>query len=758
MLTPLINLITTTPGNLVYHLVLTFAAAAGLQGIILHQDAHSRTRGRRLLLALGIVLACQLILFAASGLTGPNVDWGYYLPPLDRALAAISLVWIAWIWVFPDPQPRVDSNISILNLVLVIFFFASLMGRTAGDAVNFNATLFNQLWAAVLLVICAAAMVLLVLRRPETWVMGLIFMSINLLGAAAHLAFGVQEQDYAGLIRLAQLASYPLLPSLARRLQSGRKAGLPGGVSPADEFKGWLELAASPGTALPVLLRKLAEAHGADAACLVNSAGTGVRLVHGLDLKRGVSLRELDLQYGQVPALSDALQQAHPLRLAENGAPTPDLETWSTLLGAQPVKQLMAVPLNLAESPLAGLVLLSFNALPAWDEQKLEDFEAFSEPVGTYLSGQAAPPPGQLQQELEATRTALQQLQAEYDRLKEQPAASPELVAELEAVLARQQETQAAMQLLEEENRQLLEMIERARAESAQPSQDVEALTAELHAAQMETARLRARLSEAGQAIADLQRRLEQQPGGQPVFADPSLLNSLNGILHDLRQPLSAVIGYTDMLLEQSVGTLGALQQRFLQRIRTSSERMDIALNDLVQLRSLQQEPPASPGPVDLISVVDQLLAEMRPSIQARQLSLSIDLHADLPPVRCERNALRQVLTHLLWNAREVTPAGGQLAVQGCIERDPGTGAWVELRVTDQGGGVPQALLPHLFDPDYRADQPVIPGLAESAFGLWLSRTLIHAAGGQIWAESHDGGTTFILRLPATTRMTGSSA
>ncbi|HPO59335.1 MAG TPA: hypothetical protein PLV53_10865, partial [Anaerolineaceae bacterium] len=70
----------------------------------------------------------------------------YYLPPLDRALAAISLVWIAWIWVFPDPQPRVDSNISILNLVLVIFFFASLMGRTAGDAVNFNATLFNQLW------------------------------------------------------------------------------------------------------------------------------------------------------------------------------------------------------------------------------------------------------------------------------------------------------------------------------------------------------------------------------------------------------------------------------------------------------------------------------------------------------------------------------------------------------------------------------------------------------------------------------------
>ena len=70
MLTPLINLITTTPGNLVYHLVLTFAAAAGLQGIILHQDAHSRTRGRRLLLALGIVLACQLILFAASGLTG----------------------------------------------------------------------------------------------------------------------------------------------------------------------------------------------------------------------------------------------------------------------------------------------------------------------------------------------------------------------------------------------------------------------------------------------------------------------------------------------------------------------------------------------------------------------------------------------------------------------------------------------------------------------------------------------------------------
>ena len=161
---------------------------------------------------------------------------------------------------------------------------------------------------------------------------------------------------------------------------------------------------------------------------------------------------------------------------------------------------------------------------------------------------------------------------------------------------------------------------------------------------------------------------------------------------------------------------------------------------------------------MDLISVVDQLLAEMRPSIQARQLSLSIDLHADLPPVRCERNALRQVLTHLLWNAREVTPAGGQLAVQGCIERDPGTGAWVELRVTDQGGGVPQALLPHLFDPDYRADQPVIPGLAESAFGLWLSRTLIHAAGGQIWAESHDGGTTFILRLPATTRMTGSSA
>ncbi len=130
----------------------------------------------------------------------------------------------------------------------------------------------------------------------------------------------------------------------------------------------------------------------------------------------------------------------------------------------------------------------------------------------------------------------------------------------------------------------------------------------------------------------------------------------------------------------------------------------------------------------------------------------NITLHLDLPkkvaPVNADREALQQILIHLLQNAGAATPVEGtiRLKVQTTSE---GGKDYVLIQVTDSGGGIPEADLPRVFTRLYRADNVLIQGVGDTGVGLSIAKTLTEAQHGRIWVESEPRvGATFSVLLP----------
>ena len=127
-------------------------------------------------------------------------------------------------------------------------------------------------------------------------------------------------------------------------------------------------------------------------------------------------------------------------------------------------------------------------------------------------------------------------------------------------------------------------------------------------------------------------------------------------------------------------------------------------------------------------------------------------MHLDLPksvaPVNADREALQQILIHLLQNAGAATPIEGTVGLKVQTTTDNGQG-YVMIQVTDSGGGIPEEDLPRVFTRLYRADNVLIQGVGDTGVGLSIAKTLTEAQHGRIWVESERGvGATFNVLLP----------
>ncbi|NQZ99081.1 MAG: ATP-binding protein, partial [Myxococcales bacterium] len=125
---------------------------------------------------------------------------------------------------------------------------------------------------------------------------------------------------------------------------------------------------------------------------------------------------------------------------------------------------------------------------------------------------------------------------------------------------------------------------------------------------------------------------------------------------------------------------------------------------------------------------------------QLRSVTLFSDAHDALPDVRIEEDRLRQVVVNLTLNAIDATPGGGAVRLEAKAR-----GAEVELRVSDEGAGVPEPLRERIFEPFFstRADRP-------GGLGLSITRRIAEEAGGSVEVgDAPGGGATFCVRLPA---------
>ena len=255
--------------------------------------------------------------------------------------------------------------------------------------------------------------------------------------------------------------------------------------------------------------------------------------------------------------------------------------------------------------------------------------------------------------------------------------------------------------------------------------------------------------------------RLENEACVVLVFHDVTAIRRLEkvrkdfvaNVSHELRTPLTSIKGYVEALLD-GVKDHPDEAQRFLHIILKQSDRLNLILDDLLQLSQIESgQVLFKRDPVSLRSVVERTVALIQPILDKKDHHLDVSLQATLPSVLGDEERLVQVLTNLLDNAVKYTPPCGTIVIAARHLDVAQTGApsdQVELSVSDNGIGIPEADRPRVFERFYRVDKARSRELGGTGLGLAIVKHIIvegHA--GQIWVEPNQPvGTRFVMTLP----------
>jgi hypothetical protein len=213
-------------------------------------------------------------------------------------------------------------------------------------------------------------------------------------------------------------------------------------------------------------------------------------------------------------------------------------------------------------------------------------------------------------------------------------------------------------------------------------------------------------------------------------------------ISHDLRAPLM-VIQLQSHLLAKGLakGAPGDKLWKSVQTVGKSVRRMNVMIEDLVdsarvETKQLELEPQA----LGLRAYLRELLESAEGVVDAQRIRLEIP--ESLPPVAADPDRLERILFNLLTNAQKYSPPGRPVTVSAVVRQEQ-----IEVTIEDQGPGIPEDELPQLFDRFFRSRaNRQIKGIG---LGLFITRMLVEAHGGRIWAESEPGrGSRFRFTLP----------
>src|SRR5690606_14413885 len=214
-------------------------------------------------------------------------------------------------------------------------------------------------------------------------------------------------------------------------------------------------------------------------------------------------------------------------------------------------------------------------------------------------------------------------------------------------------------------------------------------------------------------------------------------------VSHELRSPLTSILGYAQTLLEDPPEN-PEQRQRFLTMIVRDAERMGRLVDDLLNLSRIEsgQAAPRFEG-VNLHNLVGRVLTQLRDQAAHNQVRLLNDVPVDLR-AECDPVQIEQVVYNLVLNGVQYTPPGGEVAVAG----RHGSGTAI-LVVRDTGIGIPPADLPRIFERFYRVDKARSRATGGTGLGLSIVKHIVDAHGGRVSVESQVGhGTAFTVELP----------
>jgi len=331
----------------------------------------------------------------------------------------------------------------------------------------------------------------------------------------------------------------------------------------------------------------------------------------------------------------------------------------------------------------------------------------------------------------EQARIKMQSLEAEQNRLREAlNMARSKYLVDLEKqrkILTEYRKAQTRITSLEKETERLKTDLTREEETAENKSKQ---LATELRMVLGELAETRTHLSD-----------LQSKHGGS--MSSKEIVEDYFALLQSLQKPLTSMKGYASLLMGESVGLLGTMQRKFLERIQ-------ISISDITQL--LEEQPSLSTGnPVstnknycDLSQCLEEVTSELNPEIASKNLSFEIELPDNLPQINCPSEDLRPNLQLLLLHAIIGSDPDEEISI-AAVTQAGNQDQFILLSIADRGKGIPDEKLDLVFTPaaEHVQDDPDIINLSEV-------KNFCQNHGGKVWIYSQVGkGSTVSILIPA---------
>jgi signal transduction histidine kinase len=701
----LVQLLTESPGSIVYHLI-TLMAMQAVLGIALWQWRRNPadTFARRLTWAAAGVLLSRLAILAAVPLSGDGTTAPAILPPLEQAVHAVTAVLLVWALAPHMPHlPRLGD----VMLVMILIFTGIMYAFFAQDwyfrfiqeplAGGYNESQQAMVWGIFQLAILVTGLILIALGRPRDWWLRAITLLLLFLAHLAHFAgypITVVTTDIAYWVRLGSLMAFPLVAVLAYRhnlaeLVAAQMASRP----PAEQLAHYLSLSRNLIASLDSdrtlraavdVIANLIPAPLVALATLAPDDANHLRLIAGRLPAENNERTHWSLALADWPSFRLALQQQQSIELTPNGLGARQLHELYRELGVEELGALMVTPLIAGRSELGVLLLAAEKGREHWpapdkalipfvaayvaqaihNTQTHQQLLRHTSPAGPAgPTGDPAANNGRLltsEREREEALAEVETLSVRLDQTRILLLAEQQRARDLAASLAetRQATSDERIALLEDEVATLREALLEAEEAMALASAGEGGLTPEW--VMMAITRYSGELEEAQARI----QQLEQEWVRRDLQEYHEVLLSL---VQELRTPLTSIGAYTELLAAETMGILGAKQLSVLRRFDANISHMEVLLEQIIQLIAASNRPlPSGTEAVDVRETIETAVSNSIiqggiPQFREKGLRLALDLAEPLPASPAGRDVLYQILINLLRYACFVSPPKGAL-------------------------------------------------------------------------------------------------
>ncbi|MEW6202950.1 MAG: ATP-binding protein [bacterium] len=221
----------------------------------------------------------------------------------------------------------------------------------------------------------------------------------------------------------------------------------------------------------------------------------------------------------------------------------------------------------------------------------------------------------------------------------------------------------------------------------------------------------------------------------------------LSTVSHELKTPLTTIMGYVSMMLHGSFGSLSDDMRISLEVVLRRARNLQQLISDLLSLSQIEA------GKIEIRKQYIDLTKELRSieevfadRLKEKNLTLSVLIRHRLPRVNADGDRINQVLFNLVGNAVKFTSPGGKITVSAAHQLESNS---VLFTVADTGIGIPKLELEHIFKPFYQVDQRDGREFGGTGLGLSIAKNIVELHGGTIWVESREfRGTTFYFTIP----------